>query len=172
MNEEINNQDALQEEASSPASDFGRCEQERKEYLEGWQRTKADHINYKKEEAKRLEDMARFITAGLVQDLLPVLDSFELAIRSMPASGATSDKGHEQGVLLIRTQLLDVLKRRGLEPIEVTPGEEFNPERHESIGEVEAEFPPGTVAEEIQKGFMLRERIVRPSRVRIVKSSS
>lgn len=169
MNEETNNQDARQEEASPPVSDFGRCEQERKEYLEGWQRAKADHINYKKEEAKRLEDMARFITSGLVQDLLPVLDSFELAIRNVPTSSAASDKGHEQGVLLIRTQLLDVLKRRGLEPIEVSPGEKFNPERHESIGEVEAELPPGTVAEEIQKGFILRERVVRPSRVRIVK---
>ena len=170
MNEETHNQDAPEEYASPPVSDLGRCEQERKEYLEGWQRAKADHINYKKEEAKRLEDIARFITAGLVQDLLPVLDSFELAIRSMPASGAASDKGHEQGVLLIRTQLLDVLKRRGLELIEVIPGEAFNPERHESIGEVEAKFSPGTVAEEIQKGFTLKGKVVRPSRVRIVKA--
>ncbi len=166
MNEETQNQ-IPQEESALPRTDLAQCEQERKDYLEGWQRAKADHINYKKDEAKRLEDMARFILSGFIQDVLPVLDSFELAIRNMPTN---LDKGNEQGILLIRTQLLDILKRRGLKSIEVKPGEKFNPEQHESVGEIEAELPPGTVAEEIQKGFILRDRVIRPSRVRIVKS--
>ena len=57
-----------------------RCEAERKEYLEGWQRAKADFINFKKDEGKRFEDMARFVTASIVEEFLPVLDSFDLAL--------------------------------------------------------------------------------------------
>ncbi|MDP3772561.1 MAG: nucleotide exchange factor GrpE [bacterium] len=146
------------------------CEQEKREHLEGWQRTKADLVNYKRDEAKRLEDLGRFITAGVLQDLLPVLDSFELALQSfkLSAMGATGG-GHEQGVLMIRSQMLDVLKKRGVRAIEVVPGEPFNPERHESLGEIESEQASGTIAEEVQRGYTLGERVIRPARVRIVK---
>lgn len=146
------------------------CEEEKKGYLDGWQRAQADAVNYKKDEGKRLEDLGRFITQSMLQDLLPVLDSFDLALRSLqqPASGSQSNQ-LEQGVLMIRSQLTDVFKKRGVVQIEVTPGEEFNPEKHESIGEVESEKPTGTVAEEVQKGYTLAGRVIRPARVRLAK---
>lgn len=142
------------------------CEKERKEYLEGWQRAKADHINYRNDEGKRFEDMARFVTAGLIQEVLPVLDSFELAL----GHGIAPDV--EKGILLIRSQFEDILKRRGLEQISVATGEEFNPEKHESIGEIESEVLPGKIAEVVQRGYIFRERVLRPARVRISKVRS
>lgn len=143
-----------------------KCETERKEYLDGWQRAKADHINYRKDEGKRFEDMAQLVTAGLVQEILPVLDSFDLALsHGLP-------KEVEKGVLLIRSQLEEVLQKRGLDEIEVKEGEEFNSEKHESLGEVESEEPEGRVAEIVQRGYLFRERVLRPARVRISKGRS
>lgn len=142
------------------------CEKERKEYLEGWQRAKADHINYRNDEGKRFEDMARFVTAGFVQEVLPVLDSFDLALgHGLPLET-------ERGILLIRSQFEDILKKRGLEQISVAVDEEFNPEKHESIGEIESEVLPGKIAEVVQRGYIFRERVLRPARVRISKARS
>ncbi|MFY9461811.1 MAG: nucleotide exchange factor GrpE, partial [Candidatus Sungiibacteriota bacterium] len=140
-----------------------KCEAEKKEYLDGWQRSKADFINYKKDEGKRFEDMARFVIAGLVDDILPVLDSFDLALsHGLPAET-------EKGVLLIRSQFEDVLKKRGLLPITVQAGEKFDPQKHESVGEVESEEAAGAVAEVVQKGYVFQGRVLRPARVRIAK---
>lgn len=146
------------------------CEEEKRGYLDGWQRAQADGINYKKDEGKRLEDLGRFITQSMLQDLLPVLDSFDMALRSLQQPVASSQSNQlEQGVLMIRSQLTDIFKKRGVAQIEVTPGEKFDPEKHESIGEVESEKPTGTVAEEVQKGYTLAGRVIRPARVRLAK---
>src|SRR3989338_2650746 len=138
-----------------------KCDAEKKEYLDGWQRSKADYINYKKDEGKRFEDMARFVIAGLVDDILPALDSFDLAL----SHGLPADV--EKGVLLIRSQFEDILKRRGLLLITVQPGEKFDPAKHESVGEVESKEAAETIAEVVQKGYVFQGRVLRPSRVRI-----
>ncbi|KKW18491.1 MAG: Protein GrpE [Parcubacteria group bacterium GW2011_GWB1_50_9] len=101
------------------------CEAERKEYLEGWQRAKADFINFKKDEGKRFEDMARFVTASIVEEFLPVLDSFDLAL----AHGVPESV--EKGIMLIRSQFEDVLRKRGIEEITVGAGDPFDPAKHE-----------------------------------------
>ncbi|MDP3710559.1 MAG: nucleotide exchange factor GrpE [bacterium] len=141
-----------------------KCEKEKKDYLDGWQRAKADFLNYKKDEGRRLEDMAKFVISGLIQDILPIMDSFDLAL------GHDLSKESERGVLLIRSQFEDVLKKRGLEQIKTESGDNFNPEVHESIGEVESEHTEGTVAEVVQKGYRFRERVIRPARVRLAKN--
>ena len=143
--------------------DLKKCTTERKEYLDGWQRAKADFVNYRKDEASRFEDMARFVTTGLIQDILPVLDSFDLAL----SHGIPKDV--ERGVLLIRAQFMDIMHKRGLEEIAITAGDVFNPEIHESIGEVESDILRGAIAEEVQKGYRLRGKVIRPSRVRLAK---
>jgi molecular chaperone GrpE len=107
--------------------------------------------------------MARFITSGLIQELLPVFDSFDLALDH----GMDGEK--ERGVLLIRSQFEDVARKRGLERIRVEAGEAFNPERHESIGEVNSGHAAGTIAEIVQQGYMFRGRVLRPARVRLSK---
>lgn len=146
-----------------------QCKTTQQEYLNGWQRAKADFINYKNDEGRRLEDTARFMTRSLMQDILPVLDSFDLAIKSYGMDKTSVHEDQQKGMLLIRSLLCDVLKKRGLEAIVLTPKELFNPEKHEALDAVESEYPPGSVVEEIQKGYFLQGRILRPSRVRISK---
>src|SRR3989344_5359137 len=152
-----------------------RCETERKEYLEGWQRAKADFINFKKDEGKRFEDMARFVTASIVEEFLPVLDSFDLALAHGvpkevdPVRGRSASNVVEKGIMLIRSQFEDVLRKRGIEEITVGAGDPFDPAKHESVGELKSEHPPGTIADVVQKGYVFRERVMRPVRVRLAK---
>ena len=149
--------------------ELAQCKAQSAEYLNGWQRAKADFINYKNDEGKRLEDMARFMTRSLMQDIFPLLDSFDLAVKHFGDHKEANDTEEEKGILLIRSQLMDILKKRGLEVIAIMLGEPFNPEKHEALGEVESTFPSGSVAEEIQKGYMLQGKVVRPARVRVGK---
>ncbi len=141
------------------------AEKERDGYLAGWQRTKADFINYKKEETQKLEEIARYGSVGLVKDLISVLDNFDLALRSFEKEGPV-----EKGLYLIRTQLEDILKKRGLEKISVKPGDPFDPAVAEALSEVESEHhPPGAVVEEIEPGYRMHDKVVRPARVIVSK---
>ena len=153
----------LQKKTKKLKDELKKCEGEKKEYLDGWQRSKADFINYKKDETKRAEEMVQFLSVGLIDELLPVLDSFDLAV------GHNLPPEIERGVLLIRSQFEDILKKRGLEPIKIGPDEQFNPERHESVGEEESDKPLGAIIQEIQKGYLFRGRVLRPARVKISK---
>ncbi|MCX6730070.1 MAG: nucleotide exchange factor GrpE [Candidatus Portnoybacteria bacterium] len=136
---------------------LGLCEQERAEYLGGWQRAKADLINYKKEQESKISEIFKFANEGLIYEILPVLDSFELAIKH----------GADEGTKQLYNQLKGILKNQGLEEIQAL-GEKFNPEFHESVGEAES-GEQGIVAEEIQKGYKFNNKIIRASKVKINK---
>jgi molecular chaperone GrpE len=136
------------------------AEKQRDEYLAGWQRAKADFINYKKEELKHLEDVSRYGSAEFMKDLIAVLDNFDLALRTLEKEGPV-----EKGIYLIRTQIEDGLKKRGLEKIDIKEGDVFDPAVAEALAEVEAEKPPGTVVEIIEPGYRLYEKVLRPARV-------
>jgi len=144
--------------------ELSKCATERDEYLAGWQRAKADLINYKKEEFKRLEEAARYQLEDVVYDLVAVLDNFDLAISAMEKQGQV-----EKGIYLIRTQLEDSLKRRGLTKIAVSPGDDFNPVNMEAVAMAEADGPPDKVVEVIETGYKIYEKILRPVRVRVSK---
>ena len=148
-------------------SELDAVTKQRDEYLAGWQRTKADLINYKKDEMKRLEEVARYGNVDLIKDLISVLDNFDLGLRALEKSGPV-----EKGVYLIRSQIEDILKKRGLEKLSVKPGDEFDPAVAEAMSEVPSEHPPGTVVEEIEPGYRLHDKIVRPARVIISKGPS
>lgn len=143
------------------------CMKEKDEYLNGWKRAKADLINYQKDEGKRFEEILKFGATDLVKDFIPVLDSFDLALTVLEKEGKA-----ERGVYMIRTQLEDVLKKRGLERVAVSVGAPFDPNLHESIGEVEAGEPPGTIVEEVERGYYLNGRVVRPARVKLSKQKT
>lgn len=159
------------------------CEKQRDEYLAGWQRAKADFINYRKDEFKRLEEIAKYGTEDLLGDLIGVIDSFDLAIIAMEKSGSAptpkdqlgsesrrESGGVEKGVYMIRSQLVDLLKKRGVEKISAEIGKQFDPSFAEAIAEAESDKPPGTVLEEIEPGWKLHDKILRPARVKIAKS--
>ncbi|PIR89299.1 MAG: nucleotide exchange factor GrpE [Candidatus Harrisonbacteria bacterium CG10_big_fil_rev_8_21_14_0_10_40_38] len=158
MNEkdEVKNQNEI--------SDHSKCESEKNEYLEGWKRAKADLINYKRDEEKRFEEVAKFSVSSLLKEIIPVLDSFDLAITALEKNGMA-----EKGILMIRAQLEDALRKGGLEKIAAKEGDEFDPQIHESIGEEESEFEEGKISNIIEKGYSLHGRVVRPARVKVSK---
>ncbi len=133
------------------------CEQERAEYLAGWQRAKADLINYKKEQEAKISEIFKFANEGLIYEILPILDSFELAIKH----------GTDEGTKQLYNQLKGILKNQGLEEIK-SIGEKFDPNLHEAVGEVEG-GETGIIAEEIQKGYKFNNKVIRASKVKVNK---
>jgi len=136
------------------------AEKQRDEYLAGWQRAKADFINYRKEEMKHLEEVAQYGNQDLIRDLIGVLDNFDLGLRALEKNGPV-----EKGVYLIRTQIEDILKKRGLTKIEIKDGDAFDPSVAEALSEIVSDKPPGTVVETIEPGYRLHEKVLRPARV-------
>ena|SRR3989338_8815249 len=161
MSEEIKKLEGV-DEAKKLVEKLEKCEVEKEEYLNGWKRAKADFINYQKDEVKRFEEAVKFANWDLVRDLITVLDSFDLAI-------AVLGKEAEKGTYLIRNQLEDVLRKRGLERIMISVGQKFDPTLHEAISEVESDQPAGTIVEEVERGYLLNGRVIRPVRVKISK---
>lgn len=127
-------------------------------------RRQADFENYKKRvDRERAEDRSR-ATAVIIEHVLPVLDAFE---RALAAHADPAYEEYRKGFELIYRQLLDVFVRYGLEPIEAV-GHPFDPHLHHAVERVEStEHVDGMVIEEHQKGYLFRERVLRPSMVRV-----
>ena len=138
---------------------------ERDDYLAGWQRAKADLSNYKKDELKRLEEIARFANAEIILDLIRVLDSFELGLSAMERMGEV-----EKGIYIIRGQLEDTLKKYGLERIEVKEVAPFDPGLQEAVASVDGEeAQDGHIAGEVERGYLLHGRVLRAPKVKVYK---
>ncbi len=146
-----------------------KCLEEKKEYLDGWQRMKADSINLKKEEEKKRKELAGFVTEDIFQQLLPVLDSFDLAFGNKE-SWEKVDANWRTGVEYIYSQLYAILKENGLEMIEPN-GMPFDPRAHASVEivDVSNEAADGIVTEVLQKGYRMKDGIIRPAKVKVGK---
>ena len=151
------------------------CQKQKEEYLQGWQRARADFLNYKKEEMERIGELLKYAGEEYILRILPILDNFEMVEKKMPEDLKNNE--NVKGLLLIKTQLQDFLKNQGVEEIK-TIGEKFDPNLHEVVGEVEmgeedksssSTFPSGQVTEEIQKGYKINGRLLRPAKVKIIK---
>lgn len=166
--------DAAPDAASpTPPSDLeqrlAECQKLSQEYLAGWQRERADFQNYKKDEARRAAELREFAGARLITEILSVLDSFDIALDFVP----DDLKGHRwiHGTEQIHFQLLDILKREGIEIIP-TEDETFNPALHEAVEEVKSDKPEGTIVEEVQRGYVLNGRAIRPARVKVARKDT
>jgi molecular chaperone GrpE len=139
------------------------AEKEKERLHDLWLRAQAETANVRKRlDREAIERRARE-TAERIRALLPVLDSLERAIES-PGWG---DDGLRQGVALILQQMLNVLGQDGLKPIE-SKGARFDPQVHEAVETVAApEVPEGTVLQEMQRGYLLRDRLIRPALVKV-----
>jgi molecular chaperone GrpE len=139
-----------------------RLTAERDEYLAHLQRTQAEFDNYRK---RMLRDQTAHLeraTANLIEQLLPVLDSFELAL----GSGGTDVERLRKGVELVYGELLGVLEKAGLERIEAH-GKPFNPEEHEAVMHVESEDGEPGVRDVVRTGYRLKGRVLRPAMVKV-----
>lgn len=143
------------------------CEAEKKEYLDGWQRARADFANARKEEEMRRGETIKFASEGLVEDILPILDSFSMAFGNTEAWEKV-DTNWRKGVEYIYTQLFSALESRGLSEIGKA-GETMDPREHIAIETVPTDdaAKDHTVSEVVQKGYRLHSKVIRPARVKV-----
>ena len=142
------------------------------EYLAGWQRERADFLNYKKEELARVEELLRYADTGFTLKLLPILDNFEITEKKLPKEFKKDE--NIKGLLQIKNQIKDLLKSRGIEEIECL-GKKFDANFQEIIEVIEpsstkaSEGKSGIVIEEVQKGYKIHGKILRPAKVKVTK---
>jgi len=143
------------------------CQKKSQDYLAGWQRARADFLNYKKEEMERIVGLVKYANLEMILHILPILDNFEKAEKELTEEQKKDDV--LQGLLQIKTQLQDFMKSQRVEPIKVL-GEKFDPNFHEAIEQVEAkDKEPETVLEEVEKGYTVNGQLLRPTKVKVVK---
>lgn len=137
------------------------------EHLAGWQRERADFLNYKKGELERVGELLKYADTGLILKFLSILDNFEIAEKKLPKN-LKEDK-NIKGLLQIKTQIKDILKARGVEEIE-SLGKKFDPNLQEIVEVAEkSDTEPGVVVEEIQKGYKIHGKLLRPAKVKVSK---
>lgn len=137
------------------------------EYLNDLQRLQAEFENYKKRVCREKEDFIKYANEQLILKILDVIDNFERAIKFSEDKHKTRDL--VGGMKLIQKQLQDILSDVGVEPIEAI-GKCFDPHKHEALMQVNSnDHPEDTVIEEVQKGYSLGDKVIRPSRVKTSK---
>ena len=137
------------------------------ENLRAWQRAAADYSNYKRRTDDERETVARFANALLIGKLLGVLDDFDRALENVPPD---TDDSWVEGVRLVERKLRSVLESEGVTPIEAT-GLPFDPNVHEAVvHEDTTEHPDNHVIDELQRGYRLHDRVLRPALVRVANN--
>lgn len=127
-------------------------------------RLQADFENFRRRTSKEKDELAAVVTQGVMKDMLPLLDNFERAM----AAETTDMETFQKGVEMIFTQFQEVLKKNGLEHIE-TEGKKFDPNFHQAVMRVQNdELEDDDIAQELQKGYMVKGRVIRPSMVQVV----
>lgn len=143
------------------------CQKERQEFLDGWQRAQADVQNTKRQAQEEKDAFSKYAKEGVIHDILPVIDSFDFAFANKQQWEEVSENWRK-GVEYIYTQLKETLAQHGVQ--EINPvGEVFDPKIHDSAEtiETEDESKDNTVAEIVQKGYQLHDKIIRPARVKV-----
>lgn len=123
------------------------------EYLNNWKRERADFLNYKKDEARRVEEFVKFANEDLVLEMMELVDDLEIAAREVPGVGLEH----------VVKKFSELFKKYGVERISIDG--QFNPALHEAV-ETEKD---GTKMVEVRAGYMMRDKVIRPARVKLVK---
>src|ERR1700721_1286396 len=151
---------------SGTASETEKLKAERDALLDRLARLQAEFDNARKRAVREQQDFREFAAADVIKGFLPILDSFERAIK---AGGASTD--FRNGVELIYRQFQDVLQKAGGQPI-VAMGQPFDPRVHEAIEMVDTtEVPDHHVLDELQRGYKYKERLLRPAMVRVARNA-
>ena len=156
-------------ESSAPAdsSELQKLRSERDTLLDRLARSQAEFENARKRAAKEQQEFRDFATADAIKALLPAIDSFERALNAPPSQ----PNEFRNGVELIYKQLQDALAKLGVRPVPAK-GQRFDPHVHEAIEMVEtSDVPDHQVIDELQKGYKLKERLLRPAMVRVAQNS-
>ena len=131
-------------------------------------RTAAEFDNYRKRVDRERRELSDFVAADVLTELLPILDNLERALQA-PAGGDAD--AYRQGVEMIQRQMFDLLRKRGVKPIEAV-GADFDPNYHQAVShDISPDHREGEVIEELRRGYMLGERLLRPAMVKVAKAS-
>ena len=169
-NTSVEGRDATQTPAGEAAaaqlqSEFDRVKGERDQLLDRLARLQAEFENARKREARERADFRDFAISGAIEQFLPVLDNFHLALGS-----AGSVEQLRTGIELIVKQMEDVLRTLNVQPVE-SIGARFDPRVHEALESVDrTDLPDHQVLEEVRRGYRIRDRLLRPALVRIVNN--
>lgn len=148
-----------------------QLEKEKEEYLSGWKRAKSEMLKFQKETEEKMKNFMLVANANLISDLLPILDSFDLALNSLTDEDKKKPLG--RGYYLIQTQILNILSRYGLTVVEAE-GKKFDPNFHEIIDTKKCDKKDcnkedeGLIIEVLSKGYMLHNQLIRPAKVRVI----
>ena len=157
---------------SSLISKLGECNKKCEEYLNNWKRAQADFENYKKDEAERIGTFIKYVREDIILNILPILDNIELAEKQLPEK-LKKGEGNPQavewtkGFLQIKNQIKEFLIKEGIEEIK-TVGEKFDPGTMEVIEDIEG-GESGRVVEELQKGYIMDGKVIRPAKIKVTK---
>lgn len=157
---------AMQEEIEALKGQVEKLTGDLQEKKDCLLRLQADFDNFRRRSAKEREEISAVVTQNFCKDMLPLLDNFERAM----AAETKDVEAFQKGVEMIFTQFQEVLKKNGLEQIEAV-GQKFDPNFHQAVMRVEdPEKEDDTVAQELQKGYMVKGRVIRPSMVQVVSN--
>ena len=160
-NRDPNSEDAL---TPSPSDELlAEVTRERDALRDRLLRAAAEFDNYRKRMERERRDLADYIAGDVLSDVLPLLDNFERAMRAPAADLDT----HRTGIELIHKQFVDALRKRGVVAIDPV-GKQFDPNLHQAVAsEVVADTPDGQILEELQRGYVLGDRLLRPAMVKV-----
>ena len=154
------------DENESEKSELETLKAQAEANLNGWKRAQADYHNLEKEYAARMSKMAEYAAAEMIAKFMPVIDNFELAIAHVPAD--VKDSEWMKGMYQVQKERDELLKTLDIERIECV-GKEFNPHLHEAIGHEPSDLAEGKVTKEVQIGYKMKDRLIRPARVIVSK---
>src|SRR5919107_982910 len=160
--------EAGQQELAELREKLDAKEKEAKEHYERYLRQVAEVDNFKKRINREKEDAIRYANENLIKDLLPVIDNLERAIAH--AQGGGNGKPLVEGVEMVLRGLLEVFSKHGVVQVPAV-GEVFDPVKHEAMAQVESrQYEPNTITNEHHKGYLFRDRLLRPALVTIAKA--
>jgi len=161
----VSEEEAAASELEADLARLSQLQSERDEYLDTLRRVQAEFENYRKRVIKEQTALVDRATEGLVEQLLPVLDSFELALKNFDAAGGQDTESVRKGVELVYAELLGVLEKAGLSRVEAE-GKPFDPNVHEAVMQEEGEGEP-VVTDVLRTGYTLKGRVLRPAMVKV-----
>ncbi len=160
ITDELNTEAAEADDIESIKKELTEEKEKAENYLASWQRAQADFINYKRRSEQEAEERRRLANSGLILSLLPVIDDLERALASVPPVFA--EDGWVDGIRLISNKASAELEAQGVIAIRAL-GEPFDPNLHEALRQDSG--AEGIVIEEIEKGYLFHDRVLRPSKV-------
>ena len=163
---EIIDEESVEEAEATVAADLVALTSERDDFRELAQRVQADFENYRKRMLREQTEKMERATEGLIEQLLSVLDSFELALVNLP----DAEEKVRKGVELVYSELLGVLEKAGLERIDAL-SKPFDPHEHEAVAQEDGDGEP-VVSDILRSGYRLKGRVLRPATVRVTRAGS